>query len=463
MTESVGDRPACGVAMGLKSTGESSLTTDGKVMAWRYWLGVLAVVVAGGYSALPVEGQLAVRGGTVHTMAGEPIPDGVVLVVDGKIAAVGPFGQVAIPADFRVLTAEVVTPGLIDAHGTAGLTGIYNIPHDQDQLDKSGPLQPELRALDAVNVQEELLGYLRGYGISTIHTGHSPGELIPGQTMILKNVGGSVEDCRMVETAAVLATLGPLSTRATGSPGTRGKQMAMLRQELIKTREYLDRQKKAAEKKASGDAGTESAEDPPAAAGESGKPGDPPARDLRLEALGRVLRGEVPLMVTANRAQDIATALRLGEEFGIRIWLDGAAESYLMVDAIRAAGVPVFLHPTMIRANGEYENLSFETAGKLAAAGIPVVMQSGFEGYVPKTRVVLFEAAWAAANGMTFEQALAMITSDAARVLGIADRVGTLEPGKDADIALYDGDPFEYTTHCTGVVINGKWMDGPNR
>jgi imidazolonepropionase-like amidohydrolase len=182
----------------------------------------------------------------------------------------------------------------------------------------------------------------------------------------------------------------------------------------------------------------------------------PPARDLRLEALASVLRSELPLLVTANRAQDIATALRLAGEFRIRIWLDGAAESYLMVDQIKAAGIPVFIHPSMVRAVGEYENLSFETAGKLVTAGIPVIMQSGFEGYVPKTRVVLFEAALTAANGLTFEQALATVTSDAAKVLGIDDRVGTLEPGKDADLALYDGDPFEYTTHCVGVIINGK-------
>ena len=127
-----------------------------------------------------------------------------------------------------------------------------------------------------------------------------------------------------------------------------------------------------------------------------------------------------------------------------------------MIDAIKAAGVQVILHPTMYRSHGEAENLSMETASKLRAAGIPVAIQSGYEGYVPKTRVVLFEAALAASNGLTFEQALATITSDAAKILGIADRVGTLEAGKDADVALYDGDPFEYTTHCTAVVIDGQ-------
>ncbi len=110
----------------------------------------------------------------------------------------------------------------------------------------------------------------------------------------------------------------------------------------------------------------------------------------------------------------------------------------------------------MARSVGERENLSFETASKLVEAGIPVAMQSGYEGYVPKTRVVLFEAGMAAANGLSFDQALATITIDAAKILGVANRVGSIEVGKDADLALYDGDPFEYTTHCIGVVIDGN-------
>jgi imidazolonepropionase-like amidohydrolase len=110
----------------------------------------------------------------------------------------------------------------------------------------------------------------------------------------------------------------------------------------------------------------------------------------------------------------------------------------------------------MSRAVDEKENQSFETAAKLVKAGIPVALQSGYESYVPKTRVVLFEAGLAAANGMTFEEALGTITIDAARILGIEKQVGSLEVGKDGDVALYDGDPFEYTSHCVGVIINGQ-------
>jgi imidazolonepropionase-like amidohydrolase len=127
-----------------------------------------------------------------------------------------------------------------------------------------------------------------------------------------------------------------------------------------------------------------------------------------------------------------------------------------VVDDIKAAGVPVILHPTMWRAVGEAENLSMETAMRLREAGVRFALQSGYESYVPKTRVVLFEAAVAAARGLTAEQALSAMTLDAARILGIDGRVGSLEPGKDGDVALFDGDPFEYTSHVTGVVIDGK-------
>ncbi|MBV9781314.1 MAG: amidohydrolase family protein, partial [Acidobacteriaceae bacterium] len=115
-------------------------------------------------------------------------------------------------------------------------------------------------------------------------------------------------------------------------------------------------------------------------------------------------------------------------------------------------------HPTMERASEETENISFEAAAHLQAAGIPYALQSGFESYVPKTRVILFEAAVAAANGLTFDQALASITINAAKLIGVANRVGSLEPGKDGDIALYDGDPFEYASHCIGVAIEGKMV-----
>ena len=164
-----------------------------------------------------------------------------------------------------------------------------------------------------------------------------------------------------------------------------------------------------------------------------------------------------------QRHQDILAALRLATEFKLKIILDGVADAPLVLTEIKKSGFPVFLHPTMYRANDETENLSVETASKLRKAGIPFALQSGFENYVPKTRLVLFEAAVAAANGLTQNEALAAITIDAAKLLGIQKRTGSLESGKDADLALYDGDPFEYTTHCTGVIVSGVVTDGQPR
>jgi len=373
---------------------------------------------------------LAIHGRLIHTMAGDSISDGVVVVTDGRIVAVGPAATVAVPAEARVLRAAVVTPGLVDAHCVVGLAGYLNQDHDQDQLDATEPVQPELRAVDAYNPRERLVEWVRGFGVTTLHTGHAPGALVSGQTMVVKTAGTAVV---LQPTAMVAVTLGDAG-RAQGdkkAPGTRSKSVAMLRTELAKGVEYRRKQADLDVEKR-------------------------PAPDLRLDALARIAAGEWPLLVTADRATDIAAALRVAEEFRIRIVLDSAAESHLLIDRIRAAGVPVILHPTMKRSGaGETENASFETAATLRKAGIPVALQSGYESYVPKTRVVLFEAGVASANGLSVQEALATITIDAARILGVADRIGSIEPGKDADLALFDGDPFEYTTHCTGVIIDG--------
>jgi imidazolonepropionase-like amidohydrolase len=391
---------------------------------------VAAIIAATALSAAPAHAQIAVRGETVYTMAGAPITDGVVLIRDGKIEHVGPASSVQIPAGFRQISARVVTPGLIDAHTVVGLAGYLNQPHDQDQIETSAPMQPELRALDAYNAREALVDWLREHGVTTLHTGHAPGALISGQTMLVKTRSGTVNDAVMVPTAMIAVTLGTAGLAADGrAPGSRSKAVAMLRAELVKAKEYSD--------KLAGPA--------------DGRPG----RDLRLEALAQVIRREIPLLVTAHRVQDILTALRIGTEFGIRIVLDGVAEAHLVTEQIRAAKVPVIVHPTMLRASGDAEQLSMENAAILSRAGITIAMQSGFEGYVPKTRVVLFEAAVAAAYGLPFDQALATITTDAARLLGIDSRVGSIVAGKDADLALFDGDPFEYTTKVTAVLIDG--------
>jgi len=375
--------------------------------------------------------DLLVHADRLHTQSGPVIEDGAVLVRDGRIVAVGRREEVDAPEGVRLIRAAVVTPGLVDARSVVGLSGYLNQPHDQDQLEASTPMQPQLRAIDAYNPRERLVEWLREHGVTTIHTGHGTGALVSGQTMVVKSRGESVEDALVEPLAMVAGQLGPGALSLEGkAPGTRSKQMALLRQQLVKAGEYRDRLAKA-------------------------KADAQPARDLELEVLVQVLDRSRPLLITAHRAQDILSALRLAQEFDVRLVLDGAAEAYLVIDALRAAGVPVILHPTMARQFGELENASFTTAAALHRAGIPFALQSGFEAYVPKTRVVLWEAAIAARHGLPFEAALASITRDAARILGVSDRVGTIEVGKDGDLALFDGDPFEYTTHVTAVVIEG--------
>jgi len=301
-------------------------------------------------------------------------------------------------------------------------------------------MQPELRAIDGYNAIDPLVEWVRQLGVTTLHTGHAPGALVSGQTMIIKTGDRTISTNVLNPAAMVACTLGrgSLETKEKKSPGTSAKAVAMLRAELIKAREYSEKLNRKEEDKR-------------------------PARDLHLEVLARVLDQSMPLLVTVHRHQDILAALRVAKEFQIKLVLDGVSDAPLVLDEIKASGFPVLLHPTMARSYEEAENLSMETAAKLRKAGIPFALQSGYETYVPKTRVVLFEAALAAANGLTPEEALATITIDAARILGISDRVGSIQKGKDADLALFDGDPFEYTTHCTGVVISGKEWTGAVR
>ncbi|SHK48703.1 amidohydrolase family protein [Rhodothermus profundi] len=392
--------------------------------AWSLLVGLSLCVAS-------ARAQLAVRADTLYTMSGAPIIEGVVLIRDGKIEQVGPAQDVRVPEGYQVLEAAVVTPGLIDAHSVVGLAGILNYDHDQDQLDRSDPIQPELRAIDAYNAREKLVAWVRSFGVTTLHTGHGPGAVISGQTMLVKTRGETVEEALVDSVATVAATLGPMIERYFRSPGTRAKAVAMLRAELLKAQAYR-RKRQASD------------------------PARRPDPDLGLETLVRVLDGEIPLMITAQQVPEIMAALRLQREFGFRLILDGAAEAYLVLDEIKKAGVPVILHPTMVRPRGETVNATLETAARLYEAGIPFAFQSGFESYVPKTRVVLFEAAMAVANGLPRMAALEALTIQAARILGIADRVGSLEPGKDADLVLFDGDPFEYTTHVCGVIIEGE-------
>ncbi len=385
-------------------------------------------------SASALAADLAIVGAVVHPVASPPIASGVVLVEDGRITAVGPAAEVSIPEGARVLEAAVVTPGLVDALSTTGLTGILNHPPDQDHIEGDDPVQPALRALDAYDPWEDLVDWVRGHGVTTVNVGPSPGAVVGGRTAVVHTRSAPVDDVALVADGLVVFTLGdaPKWRFAGQGVGTRMGAAATIRQELARARDYAERRKL------------------PLA--------DRPEVDLGTEALADLLAKRRRALFVADRADDLLTALRIGREFGLDVVLAGAAEGWMVADELAEAGAPVIVGPVMTRGwtDGEEANTSYANAAKLRAAGVPVAFLSGYEGYVPKVRVVLWEAAIAAANGLGPEAALEALTLAPARILGVADRVGSLEVGKDADLVLFDGDPFEYTSHVCGVVVQGQ-------
>jgi imidazolonepropionase-like amidohydrolase len=379
------------------------------------------------------QAQKAIKAETIYTVSGEPIKNGVILIKDGKIEKVGTATSVSIPKNYEVVNAKVVTPGLVDARSVVGLSGYLNIPTDQDQLEKSSPIQPELRAIDAYNTEEKLVAFVRENGVTTMHTGHGIGALVSGQTMIVKTKPGKIDDVTMVPMEMLAMTIGTAVQGNFTSPGTKAKQIAMIRAELIKAQNYMQKQNDKDSSKR-------------------------PATDLKYEALSKLLKGEVKALVTVNSMNDIMNAIRLAKEFKFKLVIDGAAEAYRMIDEIKANNVEVILHATMARNGSDMVNMTRESAGILNAAGIAVSIETGFEGYVPKTHVLLYEAALAVTYGMPYEAALKAVTLNPAKLLGIDKKVGSIETGKDADMVLFDGDPFEYLTKISGVMIDGLWM-----
>ena len=348
--------------------------------------------------------QTAIKADIIYTVSGSPIKNGVVLVKDGKIENVGTAKEISIPKNYKIVEAKVVTPGLVDARSCVGLSGALNIPTDQDQLEKSSPIQPELRALDAYNPDEKLVKYVRDYGVTTMHTGHGIGALVSGQTMIVKTKPGKIDEVTLVPVEMLAMTIGTTVQSNFTSPGTKAKQIAMIRTELVKTQGYMQKQNDKDTSKH-------------------------PAIDLKYEALSKLLKGEVKALITVNTTNDIMNALRLAKEFNFKLVIDGAAEAYRLIDEIKAAKAEVILHATLARNGGDMVNMTRESAGILTAAGIPVSIETGFEGYVPKTHVLLYEAALAVTYGMPYEEGLKAVTLNPAKLLGIDKRVGSIEKG----------------------------------
>lgn len=379
-------------------------------------------------AAFALKAQTAIKAEMIYTVSGAAIRNGVVLVKNGKIENIGT--GLAIPSGYKVYETKVLTPGLVDARSLVGISGAFNIPTDQDQLEKSGPIQPELRAIDAYNPEETLVKVIRDYGVTTIHTGHGVGALVSGQTMIAKTKEGTVETVTIQPLSMLAMTIGPSVSGNFTSPGTKAKQIAMIRTELLKAQAHL---KKQSDKDSS----------------------KRPAADLKLDMLVKLLKGEIKALITANSSVDIMSAIRLAKEFNLKLVLNGAAEAYRLIPEIKNANAEIILHATMARNGGDMVNMTMESAAILTKAGIAVSIETGFEGYVPKTRILLFEAGQAMAFGLSFDEALKAITLNPARLLGISDKVGSIEIGKDADLVFFNGDPFEYLSKVCGVMIDG--------
>jgi imidazolonepropionase-like amidohydrolase len=381
--------------------------------------------------------RFAILAGRIHTVSKGTITNGVIVVKDGKIEAVAADNALPfkLPPDMPILSAAVVTPGLIDAHTVVGVTGQLNVAADQDQDEMSDPNQADLRVLDGFNPNEPLLEFLRTNGVTVIHALPGRANVIAGQTGIFRTEGRTAEQMTLRFPAGLLVNLGevPKQSYANKLPTTRMGTAALVRSALAQAQ--ADAAKRAAK---------DESKQPP--------------RNLKLEAL-ELTMGErkIPVVFSAHRADDIGTALRLAKEYNLRPILDLATEGYLLADELAAAQVPVVVHPTMQRpASMETYNSHLGNSAILADHKVPLAIGTGYESYVPKTRVLRHEAAVAMVNGLGFDRTLSAVTLDAARILGIDEHYGSIEAGKVADLVLYDGDPFEHATHVTQTLMDGR-------
>jgi imidazolonepropionase-like amidohydrolase len=374
---------------------------------------------------------------------GEPIEGGTVLITDGVITAVAGPGF-AVPADFlRVdATGKWVLPGFIDAHTHLGAReeGEGWAGHDTNEL--TGPVQAHVRVLDAINPADE--GFRDALAGGVLAAGITPGSGNPigGQTVAVRCWGLTVDDMVLRSPAGMKSALGENPKRVVGerrvNPSSRLGTAAAIRSALVDAAAYVAK-----------------IEDQELANPASERPGAPLVRDLKLEALARVLRREIPWRQHCHRADDIATALRLAAEFGYDLVLDHCTEGYLIVDKIAAAGVPVVAGPLITaRSKVELRNRTLANPGVLAAAGIMVAIATDHP--VVPVHLLPLQAALAVKEGMDREAALRAVTINPATIMRVSDRIGSLVPGKDADLVIWSGDPFDVMSRAETAYIRGR-------
>ena len=382
--------------------------------------------------------DMLIKNGVVHTMEGEVIPHGFVQVTQGKITAVGPMDHCPDETG-EVLDAQGghVLPGLIDAHCHLGMFGDGLGFEGDDGNESTDPCTPHLRAVDAINPLDRCFSEARQAGVTTVLTGPGSANPISGQFAAIKTSGRWVDDMVIQAPAAMKMALGEnpkcVYNERHETPVTRMATAAIIRDNLTKAKEYQRRLERAAED-----------EDE-----------DEPDYDAKLEALLPVLRGELPVHIHAHRADDIATALRLSREFGLRCVLVHGTEGHLIPDLLAREKVSVITGPCLgDRSKPELVNMSPETPAVLARAGVEVAICTDH----PETPIqyLLLCAAMAVRHGMEPEEALRAVTIHPARIAGLDGRIGSLAAGKDADIVVTSGHPLDWMSRVTAVFIDGN-------
>ena len=396
--------------------------------------------------------MIAITNGKVMTITQGTLERGTALVEDGRIVAVGEEVEVPEGAEVYDATGKVVMPGLIDAHCHVGLwpEGLGEDYSDGNEM--TDPITPHLRALDAVHPEDPAFKELVAAGVTTVLTGPGSGNLIAGQWVCLKTVPKpSVEQMVLLEPAGMKMALGENPKWVYGeqkkAPSTRMGNAATLRTALVDAQNYLEKWRRyeadLAQYQAKVEAEDEDAEEPKA-----------PERDLKLEALGKVLRREMKARVHAHRADDMLTAIRIAEEFNLDLTLEHATEGYKIADILAEKGIPVTAGPIFFsREKYELKDMTPRNPGLMSKAGIKVAIQTDEMSAV---KYLTINAALAVREGMTEDEALKAITINPAEIIGVADRVGSLEVGKDADLVVFSGHPFDYRTVAELVLVDGQ-------
>ncbi|MBN2002782.1 MAG: amidohydrolase [Anaerolineae bacterium] len=397
--------------------------------------------------------MLALTNAKIMTVACGTLERGIILIDAGRIVAVGE--ALEIPEDARRMdvTGKVITPGLIDAHTHVGLSGDSVGREHSDSNETSDPITPHMRALDAVDPLSPEFQDLLEAGITTVLTGPGSANLIGGQWVCLKTAPqANLAEMVLLEPAGMKMALGENPKHAYGNhkkaPASRMGNAALLRSALVEAQNYMatwDRyEHESIAYRAKTAWGTEASEP------------TPPARDIKLEALVSVLRREMKCRIHAHQTNDILTAIRIAEEFNLDITIEHATEGYLVADLLAAKGIPVTVGPIFTgRYKHELRSKHHKNPGILCRAGVKVALQ--VDG-ASSTQYLAFSAALAVRGGMPEDEALKAITLNAAEIIGVADRVGSLEPGKDADLVVFSGHPFDYRTQVELVFVNGAMV-----